>query len=225
MNREGGECHPGQHNQRPERGTRSPDALALGPRRQDPAGAQFPELAHGLHACRGTRDRAVQEPDRPHGTTGYDPGRSILKRVRASMKNAVILLSGGVDVTTTLVISNAEGLTSYAPSSREEQRHGVEFESAKRVAEAMGGGRRARDRRHRSSQVPHPWRPCARVSRSPMFSGSPAWVLGCPWCFNRVQGPRSQDPWPLLAAPVATCDTSTIHTLIALPANQKRIQS
>lgn len=56
------------------------------------------------------------------------------------MKNAVVLLSGGLDSTTTLAIAKAEGFTPYALSFRYGQRHGVELESAKRVAEAMGVG-------------------------------------------------------------------------------------
>jgi 7-cyano-7-deazaguanine synthase len=47
-------------------------------------------------------------------------------------------LSGGLDSTTTLAIAKAEGFTPYALSFRYGQRHGVELESAKRVAESMG---------------------------------------------------------------------------------------
>jgi len=54
------------------------------------------------------------------------------------MKRAVVLLSGGLDSTTTLAIAKAEGFTPYALSYRYGQRHGVELESAKRVAEALG---------------------------------------------------------------------------------------
>ena len=54
------------------------------------------------------------------------------------MKNAVVLLSGGLASTTTLAIAKAEGFTPYALSFRYGQRHGVELESAKRVAESMG---------------------------------------------------------------------------------------
>lgn len=54
------------------------------------------------------------------------------------MKRAVVLLSGGLDSTTTLAIAKAEGFAPYALSFRYGQRHGVELESAKRVAEALG---------------------------------------------------------------------------------------
>jgi 7-cyano-7-deazaguanine synthase len=54
------------------------------------------------------------------------------------MKSAVVLLSGGLDSTTTLAIAKAEGFTPYALSFRYGQRHAVELESAKRVAEALG---------------------------------------------------------------------------------------
>ncbi|WP_295391612.1 7-cyano-7-deazaguanine synthase QueC [uncultured Thiodictyon sp.] len=54
------------------------------------------------------------------------------------MKNAVILLSGGLDSTTVLAIAKAEGFTPYALSFRYGQRHLVELESAQRVAQALG---------------------------------------------------------------------------------------
>ena len=54
------------------------------------------------------------------------------------MKKAVVLLSGGLDSTTVLAIAKAEGFTPYALSFRYGQRHGVELESAQRVAAALG---------------------------------------------------------------------------------------
>ncbi|MFZ1537222.1 MAG: 7-cyano-7-deazaguanine synthase QueC [Chromatiaceae bacterium] len=54
------------------------------------------------------------------------------------MKNAVVLLSGGLDSTTALAVAQAEGFTPYALSFRYGQRHSVELESAKRIAEVMG---------------------------------------------------------------------------------------
>ncbi|MFZ0788286.1 MAG: 7-cyano-7-deazaguanine synthase QueC [Chromatiaceae bacterium] len=54
------------------------------------------------------------------------------------MANAVVLLSGGLDSTTTLAIARSEGFTPYALSFRYGQRHRVELESAKRVAESLG---------------------------------------------------------------------------------------
>ena len=53
-------------------------------------------------------------------------------------KPCVVLLSGGLDSTTTLAIAKSEGLTPYAMSFRYGQRHAVELESAKRVAQAIG---------------------------------------------------------------------------------------
>lgn len=55
-----------------------------------------------------------------------------------NMKNAVVLLSGGLDSTTALAVAQAEGFTPYALSFRYGQRHSVELESAKRIAEVMG---------------------------------------------------------------------------------------
>jgi len=54
------------------------------------------------------------------------------------VSKAVVLLSGGLDSTTTLAIAKAEGFEPYALSFRYGQRHKVELESAARVAEALG---------------------------------------------------------------------------------------
>lgn len=53
-------------------------------------------------------------------------------------KKAVVLLSGGLDSTTVLAIAKAEGFVIYAMSFRYGQRHAVELESARRVAESIG---------------------------------------------------------------------------------------
>lgn len=55
-----------------------------------------------------------------------------------SDKKAVVLLSGGLDSTTTLAIALSEGYTAYALTFRYGQRHDVEIEAAKRVAQALG---------------------------------------------------------------------------------------
>ncbi len=52
---------------------------------------------------------------------------------------AVILLSGGLDSTTTLAIARSEGYDLYAISFNYGQRHRVELNAAKGVAEATGG--------------------------------------------------------------------------------------
>ena len=54
------------------------------------------------------------------------------------MKRAVVLLSGGVDSTTTLAIAKAQGFETYALSFRYGQRHAVELEAARRVAKTLG---------------------------------------------------------------------------------------
>ena len=54
------------------------------------------------------------------------------------MKKAVVLLSGGLDSSTTLAIAKAEGFETYALSFRYGQRHRVELESAARIAQALG---------------------------------------------------------------------------------------
>ena len=54
------------------------------------------------------------------------------------LKKAVVLLSGGLDSTTTLAIAHDEGYDTYAMSFRYGQRHTVELQSAKNVAKALG---------------------------------------------------------------------------------------
>jgi len=53
-------------------------------------------------------------------------------------KIAVILSSGGIDSTTTMAIARSEGYEIYSLSFRYGQRHVMELEAAKRVAEALG---------------------------------------------------------------------------------------
>ena len=50
-------------------------------------------------------------------------------------KKAVVLLSGGIDSTTTLAIAQKMGFTTYALSFRYGQRHEVELEAALRIAQ------------------------------------------------------------------------------------------
>lgn len=54
------------------------------------------------------------------------------------MKKAVILLSGGVDSSTALAVSKAEGFEPYALTFDYGQRHAVELEAARKVAESLG---------------------------------------------------------------------------------------
>jgi len=54
---------------------------------------------------------------------------------------AVVLLSGGLDSTTTLAIARAEGYTPYAMTFRYGQRHEIEIEAACRVASQFGVAR------------------------------------------------------------------------------------
>ena len=53
-------------------------------------------------------------------------------------KKAVVLLSGGVDSSTTLAIARSEGYACYALSFDYEQRHRRELEAAKAVANSLG---------------------------------------------------------------------------------------
>lgn len=53
-------------------------------------------------------------------------------------KKAVVLLSGGLDSTTTLAIAKSEGFTPYALTFRYGQRHSAEIEAAQHVAARIG---------------------------------------------------------------------------------------
>ena len=54
------------------------------------------------------------------------------------LKKAVVLLSGGLDSTTTLAIARDEGYETYAVSFRYGQRHTVELQCAREVAHTLG---------------------------------------------------------------------------------------
>jgi 7-cyano-7-deazaguanine synthase len=54
------------------------------------------------------------------------------------MKRAVVLLSGGLDSTTTLAVAIARGYEVYALSFDYGQRHRIEIEAARRIARALG---------------------------------------------------------------------------------------
>jgi 7-cyano-7-deazaguanine synthase len=54
------------------------------------------------------------------------------------MKAAVVLLSGGIDSTTTLAIAVADGYEAYALSFDYGQRHRIETQAARRVANSLG---------------------------------------------------------------------------------------
>ena len=62
-------------------------------------------------------------------------------------KNAVILLSGGIDSTTTLAIAIAEGYEAYALSFDYGQRHQIEVQAARRVAKSL------RAKEHRVAKI------------------------------------------------------------------------
>lgn len=55
-----------------------------------------------------------------------------------SSKNAIVLLSGGLDSSTTLAIARHRGFQPHALTFRYGQRHEVEIAAARRVAERMG---------------------------------------------------------------------------------------
>src|SRR5437764_14884662 len=54
------------------------------------------------------------------------------------MRPAVVLLSGGIDSSTTLAIALSEGYDAYALSFDYGQRHQIETQAARRVADSLG---------------------------------------------------------------------------------------
>lgn len=64
--------------------------------------------------------------------------RMAVTQAEASPKNAVVLLSGGLDSATVLAEANSLGFASHALSFAYGQRHGIETEAAGAVAGAMG---------------------------------------------------------------------------------------
>ncbi|MCP4666011.1 MAG: 7-cyano-7-deazaguanine synthase QueC [Deltaproteobacteria bacterium] len=54
------------------------------------------------------------------------------------LKKAVVLSSGGVDSTTVMAMARKEGYALYSLSFRYGQRHALELEAARKVAEALG---------------------------------------------------------------------------------------
>jgi 7-cyano-7-deazaguanine synthase len=54
------------------------------------------------------------------------------------MKRAIVLVSGGIDSTTTMAIAIAKGYEAYALSFDYGQRHQIETEAARRVANSLG---------------------------------------------------------------------------------------
>src|ERR687883_160189 len=56
----------------------------------------------------------------------------------SNQRRAVVLLSGGLDSTTTLAMAKSQGYEIYALTFRYGQRHEVEIEAARRVAERFG---------------------------------------------------------------------------------------
>src|SRR4051794_3254411 len=56
-------------------------------------------------------------------------------------KNAVVLLSGGLDSTTALALAQRDGFTCHALTMQYGQRHAVEVEAARRIAQRLGVAR------------------------------------------------------------------------------------
>jgi len=54
------------------------------------------------------------------------------------MKKAVVLLSGGMDSTTTLAVAKSQGFLCHALTVSYGQRHHAELEAARRIAKSFG---------------------------------------------------------------------------------------
>src|SRR3989442_15153896 len=76
-------------------------------------------------------------------TAAHERNRQLMAvdNTLAMMKRAVVLLSGGVDSTTTLAVARQRGFQTYALTFRYGQRHTVEGEAARRVAHPLGAAR------------------------------------------------------------------------------------
>lgn len=69
------------------------------------------------------------------------PDTTVKHKSATHGQRAVVLLSGGLDSATALAIAQSEGYEPYAISFRYGQRHAVELEAARAVAEAAGVAR------------------------------------------------------------------------------------
>src|SRR5688572_17262000 len=79
----------------------------------------------------------IGDPGTGFQTRPGEPG-DVGPRRGADMARAVVLLSGGLDSTTTFAVAKAAGLEVFALSVDYGQRHRVELDRAAAVAKAMG---------------------------------------------------------------------------------------
>src|SRR5919109_5367094 len=102
-----------------------------------PAGSTTPPTTMSLAAIVFAVSRHVTK------SAVHDTNRQLMAfdNTLAVMKRTVVLLSGGVDSTTTLAVARQRGFQTYALTFRYGQRHAVEVEAARRVAQALGAAR------------------------------------------------------------------------------------
>ncbi len=67
-----------------------------------------------------------------------DKNQKLIPKPQSPIPKAVVLLSGGIDSSTTMAVARAEGFEIYALSFDYSQRHRRELDSAKKVASALG---------------------------------------------------------------------------------------
>lgn len=62
----------------------------------------------------------------------------VISTAAGALRPAVVLLSGGLDSSTALAVAKRDGFAAYAMTFRYGQRHSVEIDAARRVAQAQG---------------------------------------------------------------------------------------
>ncbi len=62
----------------------------------------------------------------------------VISTAAVALRPAVVLLSGGLDSSTALAVAKRDGFAPYAMTFRYGQRHSVEIDAARRVAQAQG---------------------------------------------------------------------------------------
>jgi 7-cyano-7-deazaguanine synthase len=72
----------------------------------------------------------------PTGARADPASQGVVGRRARPMKRAVVLVSGGLDSATTLAIAKSQGYSCHALSFRYGQRHAIELDAARRVADA-----------------------------------------------------------------------------------------
>ncbi|MBI5203416.1 MAG: 7-cyano-7-deazaguanine synthase QueC [Nitrospirae bacterium] len=87
---------------------------------------------------KGQRTTSIKKGVRGSGVGVRRKDQSPIPNPQFPIPKAVVLLSGGIDSSTTLAIAKSKGYELYALSFDYSQRHKIELESAKKIALALG---------------------------------------------------------------------------------------